>query len=90
MSALYGRWQTEPYSPPPLDDDGRVPRNRFNNIYLFLPQMLPRQCAYLPLPGIVTIALRLKIDAVPAMIGWENRGGRSFPVRFHSQMVSTV
>jgi len=31
---LYGRWQTQPYVPPPIVN-GKIPKNEFGNVYFF-------------------------------------------------------
>lgn len=63
QQGLYAKWQTEPYVPEPVVDvrassfvkllllyfiQGRVPKNDFGNIDLYVPSMLPRGAAYLP------------------------------------------
>lgn len=45
--ALYEHAQTELYVPPPVVD-GKVPRNDFGNIDLFVPTMLPAGAVHLP------------------------------------------
>ena len=77
-TGLYGKWQTELYKAPPVVD-GMIPRNRFNNIYLFRPTMLPAGCVHIPYPGVVTLAMKRNLEAVSAMVGWQSKGGRSFP-----------
>lgn len=42
---LYGRWQTEIYKPEPIVN-GIIPKNRYNNIDLFKPSMLPPGAAH--------------------------------------------
>lgn len=37
---LYGDWQVKDYEPP-VARNGKVPKNEFNNVYLFQPSMLP-------------------------------------------------
>lgn len=37
---LYGEWQTEDFQPP-IAANGKVPRNEFGNVDLYLPKMLP-------------------------------------------------
>lgn len=41
MVGLYGLWQTIEYTPEPIVN-GRVPKNRFNNIDLLKPHMMPK------------------------------------------------
>lgn len=58
---------------------GRVPRNAYGNVYLFLPAMCPIGGTHVDLPGVRQVASQLKIDAPPAQVGWDTAGGRSFP-----------
>jgi len=70
VTALYGMWQTAPYKSEPVKD-GIVPRNKYGNIELFSPDMLPEGGCYLDEPGIQRTAKKLGIDFAPAVIGWE-------------------
>ncbi|KAG6843606.1 hypothetical protein H0H87_002651, partial [Tephrocybe sp. NHM501043] len=47
MQGLYARNQTEPYLPDPVID-GKVPKNNFGNIDLYVPSMLPRGAVHVP------------------------------------------
>ncbi|XP_016065360.1 PREDICTED: DNA repair protein complementing XP-C cells [Miniopterus natalensis] len=76
---LFGRWQTEEYQPP-VAVDGKVPRNEFGNVYLFLPSMMPVGCVQLNLPNLNRVARKLGIDCVPAIIGFDFHNGYSHPV----------
>lgn len=51
--------------------NGRIERNEFGNIYMFLASMLPLNCAHLRLNGIYQVARKLGLEAVPAVVGWE-------------------
>ncbi|XP_067400430.1 DNA repair protein complementing XP-C cells isoform X1 [Emydura macquarii macquarii] len=77
--ALFGLWQTEEYQPP-VAVDGRVPRNEYGNVYLFLPCMLPIGCVQLKLPNLHKVARKLDIDCVQAITGFDFHGGYSHPV----------
>uniref|UniRef100_A0A287DAA8 p125 n=1 Tax=Ictidomys tridecemlineatus TaxID=43179 RepID=A0A287DAA8_ICTTR len=77
--ALFGRWQTEEYQPP-VAVDGKVPRNEFGNVYLFLPSMMPIGCVQLNLPNLHRVARKLDIDCVQAVTGFDFHGGYSHPV----------
>ncbi|XP_077981507.1 DNA repair protein complementing XP-C cells-like [Glandiceps talaboti] len=77
--AVYGRWQTEEYIPPPAVD-GKVPRNEHGNVELFLPTMLPKGTVHLQIPGLNRVARKLDIDCAPAMVGWDFHGGFSHPL----------
>ncbi|XP_032640194.1 DNA repair protein complementing XP-C cells isoform X2 [Chelonoidis abingdonii] len=76
---LFGLWQTEEYQPP-VAVDGRVPRNEYGNVYLFLPSMLPIGCVQLKLPNLHRVARKLDIDCVQAITGFDFHGGYSHPV----------
>ncbi|XP_004692408.1 PREDICTED: DNA repair protein complementing XP-C cells [Condylura cristata] len=76
---LFGRWQTEEYQPP-VAVDGKVPRNEFGNVYLFLPSMMPVGCVQLKLPNLHRVARKLDIDCVQAITGFDFHGGYSHPV----------
>ncbi|XP_074862270.1 DNA repair protein complementing XP-C cells isoform X2 [Carettochelys insculpta] len=78
--ALFGLWQTEEYQPP-VAVDGRVPRNEYGNVYLFLPCMLPIGCVQLKLPNLHRVARKLDIDCVQAITGFDFHGGYSHPVK---------
>lgn len=60
--------------------DGKVPRNEFGNVYLFLPSMMPVGCVQLNLPNLHRVARKLDIDCVPAITGFDFHGGYSHPV----------
>ncbi|XP_008068793.1 DNA repair protein complementing XP-C cells [Carlito syrichta] len=76
---LFGHWQTEEYQPP-VAVDGKVPRNEFGNVYLFLPSMMPVGCVQLNLPNLHRVARKLDIDCVQAITGFDFHGGYSHPV----------
>ncbi|KAM9592661.1 DNA repair protein complementing XP-C cells isoform 1-T1 [Trichechus inunguis] len=76
---LFGRWQTEEFQPP-VAVDGKVPRNEFGNVYLFLPSMMPVGCVQLNLPNLHRVARKLDIDCVQAITGFDFHGGYSHPV----------
>ncbi|XP_058701408.1 DNA repair protein complementing XP-C cells [Poecile atricapillus] len=77
--ALFGHWQTEEYQPP-IAVDGKVPRNEYGNVYLFLPSMLPVGCVQLKLPNLNRVARKLDIDCAQAVTGFDFHGGYSHPV----------
>nr|XP_045008508.1 DNA repair protein complementing XP-C cells [Jaculus jaculus] len=76
---LFGHWQTEEYQPP-VAVGGKVPRNEFGNVYLFLPSMMPIGCVQLNLPNLHRVARKLDIDCVQAITGFDFHGGYSHPV----------
>ena len=76
---LFGKWQTEDYIPPPVEN-GRVPRNEFGNIEVFKPSMVPRGGCHLRIAGIQKVLRSLNIDYASAVVGWEFKGCYSYPV----------
>ncbi|KAI7902347.1 uncharacterized protein BX663DRAFT_510807 [Cokeromyces recurvatus] len=79
MVACYGEWQTEPYIPPPVVN-GVLPKNRFGNIDLFTPSMLPKGAAHIPVKGIEKIAKKLGIDYAVAVVDFDFVKMRAVPV----------
>ncbi|KAK3248155.1 hypothetical protein CYMTET_42373, partial [Cymbomonas tetramitiformis] len=77
--AMYGDWQTEPIVRP-VAQNGRVPRNQYNNVEVFTESLLPIGTVHLRYPRIGQVAAQLQIDAAPAVTGFEQRAGRSYPV----------
>lgn len=65
--------QTEVYVPPPVVG-GRVPRNRFGNVDVYVPSMVPLGGVHLPHERARRAAFVLGIDAAPALTGFEFRG----------------
>lgn len=76
---LFGRWQTEDYQPP-VAVGGKVPRNEFGNVYLFLPSMMPVGCVQLNLPNLHRVARKLGIDCAQAITGFDFHRGYSYPI----------
>ncbi|KAI0345889.1 Rad4-domain-containing protein [Trametopsis cervina] len=79
MQGMYAVNQTELYKPDPVVD-GKVPKNDFGNIDLYVPSMLPEGAAYVPYKGATKIARQLGMDHAEAVTGFEFRKGRAFPV----------
>ncbi|GAA5964576.1 hypothetical protein JCM21900_001904 [Sporobolomyces salmonicolor] len=76
---LYSEDQTEVYVPQPVED-GKVPKNMFGNIDLFVPSMLPDGAVHLPSKVAVKCAKLLGIDYAEATIGFEFRQRRAAPI----------
>ncbi|EMD39582.1 hypothetical protein CERSUDRAFT_111894 [Gelatoporia subvermispora B] len=79
MQGLYAEHQTELYKPDPIVD-GKVPKNDFGNIDLYVPSMLPEGAAYIPYKGAAKIARQLSFDFAEAVTGFEFKKRRAFPV----------
>lgn len=76
---LFGSWQVVDYVPPPVVD-GKVPVNKYGNVELYTPSMLPPGAVHIQVPGLLRIAQKLNIDCAPAVIGWQHHNGLSHPV----------
>jgi xeroderma pigmentosum group C-complementing protein len=79
MQGLYSRDQTEFIIPPPIED-GVIPKNDYGNIDCFVPSMVPRGAAHVPLPGTVRICKKLGIDYAEAVTGFEFGSKMAVPV----------
>lgn len=51
--------------------DGRIPRNPFGNIDVYVPSMIPPGAIHLPLKGSAKLARRLGISYAEAVTGFE-------------------
>ncbi|KCV71769.1 hypothetical protein H696_01187 [Fonticula alba] len=84
MVALFGEWQTEPFSLPRVatTEEGKliVPRNAFGNVDLFRPCMLPIGCLWIRDVSAARIARDMEVDFVEAVVDFSFRGRTSFPV----------
>ncbi|XP_071706212.1 DNA repair protein RAD4 [Rutidosis leptorrhynchoides] len=76
---LFGKWQTEPLCLPPAKN-GIVPKNERGQVDVWSEKCLPPGTVHLGFPRIFAIAKKLEIDYAPAMVGFEFRNGRSFPL----------
>ncbi|KAF7923256.1 hypothetical protein BELL_0033g00110 [Botrytis elliptica] len=72
-TALYTQLQTELFIPPPIVN-GRVPKNSFGNIDIYVPSMVPKGGVHIPAPESVYAAKLLGIDFAAALTGFEFRG----------------
>ncbi|XP_072978288.1 DNA repair protein RAD4 isoform X2 [Typha angustifolia] len=76
---LYGKWQLEPLQLPHAAN-GIVPKNERGQVEVWSERCVPPGTVHLRLPRLVPVAKRLEIDYAPAMVGFEFRNGRSFPI----------
>ncbi|KZT42654.1 Rad4-domain-containing protein, partial [Sistotremastrum suecicum HHB10207 ss-3] len=79
LQGLYSEAQTELFIPDPVID-GKIPKNDFGNIDLYVPSMLPRGAVHVPHKGTAKIARELKIDYAEAVTGFEFRKGHGIPI----------
>ncbi|KAF4504614.1 hypothetical protein G6O67_008044 [Ophiocordyceps sinensis] len=70
---VYRHDQTEAYEPAPVRN-GRVPKNKFGNIEVYVPSMIPRGAVHIVHEHAVRAALTLGIDYAPALTGFQFRG----------------
>ncbi|KAF2722489.1 Rad4-domain-containing protein [Polychaeton citri CBS 116435] len=76
---LYFIGQTDWIIPPPILD-GRIPRNAFGNIDVYVPTMVPKGAVHLPLKGSAKLCKKLSIDFAEACTGFEFGKQRAVPV----------
>jgi len=70
---LYTEDQTELYVAPPIVN-GRVPKNSFGNLDVYVPSMVPKGGVHLPYDEASRAARLLGIDYADALTGFEFRG----------------
>ena len=73
---LYGSWQTEEWSPPPVGRDDPIPANEYDNIEL---ELLNPGLVHVELDHVAKVAKQLSIPYKPCLLGFENNGGNSTP-----------
>ncbi|KAL1841886.1 hypothetical protein VTJ49DRAFT_6485 [Mycothermus thermophilus] len=88
FTPLYTPEQTELYTPPPVVD-GRVPKNRFGNVEVYVPSMIPPGGAHVRHERAAQAAFLLGIDYAPALTGFEFRG-RQADIPLPDKWPSTV
>ncbi|EFQ98391.1 DNA repair protein rhp41 [Nannizzia gypsea CBS 118893] len=67
---MYAAYQTELYVPEPVID-GKVPRNEFGNIDVYIPSMVPQGGFHLRHPDAAEAAKILRIDYADAVVGFK-------------------
>lgn len=72
-TALYAPYQTTLYAAPAVMD-GRIPRNVYGNIDVYVPSMIPRGGAHIPHPETARAARIIGIDYADAVTGFSFRG----------------
>ncbi|SCV74639.1 BQ2448_7668 [Microbotryum intermedium] len=76
---LFAPEQTKIYVPPPVID-GKVPKNDFGNIDLYVPSMLPDGAVHLTSKQAAKCAKALGFDYAEAIVGFEFRQRRANPI----------
>ncbi|KAJ7143579.1 hypothetical protein C8R43DRAFT_569152 [Mycena crocata] len=79
MQGLYALSQTEPYVSNPVVN-GKIPKNNFGNIDLYVPSMLPAGAVHLPFEGTAKTARKLGFDYAEAVTGFEFKNRRATPI----------
>ena len=79
LQCLYSRAQTDWIIPPPIKD-GKIPRNAFGSIDIYVPSMVPKGAVHIPLGGTVRICKKLGIDFAEACTGFEFGSQRAVPI----------
>lgn len=72
-TALYAEYQTCLYEPPPAID-GRIPKNAYGNIDVYVPSMIPGGAVHVRHPLASEAARVLGIDYADAVTGFEFKG----------------
>ncbi|KAK4579884.1 hypothetical protein LTR86_000085 [Recurvomyces mirabilis] len=72
-TALYAAYQTKLYIPPPVIR-GKVPRNGFGNLDIYVPSMVPAGGAHIRHPLTQQAAKILRVDSADAVTGFKFKG----------------
>ncbi|OQE46172.1 hypothetical protein PENCOP_c001G05134 [Penicillium coprophilum] len=78
-TTLYAEFQTDIYVPPPVIE-GRIPKNAYGNLDVYVPSMVPPGGVHINRPEAVRAARILGIDYADAVTGFEFRGRRGTAV----------
>lgn len=70
---IYTMDQTEPYEPPPVRN-GRVPKNKFGNIEVYVPSMIPKGGVHIVHEYARRAAYLIGVDCAPALTGFQFKG----------------
>lgn len=77
---LYARHQTEWIVPDPIGEDGKIPKNIFGNMDVYVPSMVPKGAVHIPLRGTARVCKKLGIEFAEACTGFEFGKQRAVPV----------
>ncbi|OCK86627.1 Rad4-domain-containing protein [Cenococcum geophilum 1.58] len=70
---LYAAFQTELYVPPPVVR-GRVPRNAYGNLDIYVPSMIPKDGVHVRSPDAAKAARIVGVDYADAVTGFQFKG----------------
>ncbi|KAJ6095823.1 hypothetical protein N7486_006569 [Penicillium sp. IBT 16267x] len=76
---LYAEFQTEIYKPPPVVE-GRIPKNAYGNLDVYVPSMVPPGAVHIKRTGASRAARILGVDFADAVTGFDFRGRRGTAV----------
>ncbi|KAK7207957.1 hypothetical protein BZA70DRAFT_30961 [Myxozyma melibiosi] len=76
--ALYAHIQTDIYVPPPVLN-GKIPRNDYGNLDVFVPSMVPKGAVHLRQRGIANAVKVLEIDYADAVGGFDFQNRKATP-----------
>ncbi|KXL48136.1 MAG: hypothetical protein FE78DRAFT_87514 [Acidomyces sp. 'richmondensis'] len=74
MTGVYAEYQTDLYIPPPVSPSGRVPRNAFGNLDVYVPSMVPAGGVHVHHPLAAQAAKLLHVDHADAVTGFHFKG----------------
>jgi xeroderma pigmentosum group C-complementing protein len=80
LQGLYAESQTEWIVPDPIGPDGKIPKNGFGNIDIYVPSMVPKGAVHIPLRGMARVCKMLGIEFAEACTGFEFGKQRAVPV----------
>ena len=72
-AAVYAEYQTDVYEPPPVDN-GKVPKNHFGNLDVYVSSMIPGGAIHVKHPLAAKAAQVLGIDYAEAVTGFDFKG----------------
>ncbi|CAG7931422.1 unnamed protein product [Penicillium olsonii] len=78
-TTLYAESQTQVYVPPPVVN-GRIPKNAYGNLDIYVPSMVPPGGVHIKRPEAVKAARILGIDYADAVTGFDFKGRRGTAV----------
>jgi xeroderma pigmentosum group C-complementing protein len=80
LQGLYAENQTEWIVPDPIGPDGKIPKNEFGNMDVYVPSMVPKGAVHIPLRGTAKVCKILGIEFAEACTGFEFGKQRAVPV----------
>lgn len=78
-SAMYALDQTELYVPQPVEKDGKIPKNAFGNLDIYVRSMIPQGAVHLKEQYMNIAAKLVEVDYADAVIGFTYANRRMTP-----------